>query len=205
MDATLNKLGFRGLDGHEIKRMIQTHSLKEPKRMRPFEPGLSHILSSADGVYHVVVHTSVVLRTLKWRKKGSGWVIINQIVDGKPVRVYISHPIYRTKFFVQRLCALAEAARARVRNIPSCPRCGKPMTIEEGKNKSYTFICRGENHRTRPEFGDWDADVPAKALCIVKLMRRKRASYRRNLKKTGRTEVLGRAREKREPWTSNPE
>lgn len=119
------------------------------------------------------------------RNSDAGWVII---LDNERT-VYFSHPIHRTKNFLQNLLYQVQIAWWRVLHRPKCPECDEFMDIAFGKGlKSRYWKCsRRLRHSNRKSINcPWDVALPSTIKNYLKSLRGKRARYFKKRRREGK-------------------
>lgn len=188
--------GFRRISDKEFIDRYKVLGLMAP---RPREGGreVGFVFEAND--LTVTVWTTWLRIEQRARKTDAAWVVISD----KENVFYFSHPIHRTKNFVRTLLRQAWIARFRVKNRPSCPKCGKFMEIAEGKGaKARYWRCsnKSKHDNKKNVHLDWDYGLPPKAKNYLKSLRKRRAAYRKKRRKLGLPVDV--ARRKRIPWVS---
>ena len=146
----------------------------------------------------VVVWTTWMPDEQRFRRQGSGWVII---LDEKEDVVYSSRPKRRTKNFLYRLFMYADIAHSRVLGRPPCPECTKLMRIVHGKGmKSTYWRCRRRlDHKgERARSLSFDIGLTAEQIVFLKKERKIRARYLKSVRESGKEEFA--AMRKRKKW-----
>lgn len=181
----LTERRFRLITSEEVQKIIREKSLKAS---RPREGREAGFVYRANGLT-VTVWTTWLIDYARMARSDSGWVVIEGLGE-KGERKYFSHPIHRTKGFVQKLVYYARLARWRVKNRPPCLKCNQFMIITSGKAlKSRYWTCsRIMLHEDRERAHlSWDWGLPSEALEYVKKERKPRAKRRAHLKKEGKS------------------
>jgi len=174
LQKSLLSFHFRQIPDQEFVDQYNALKLVAP---RPREGGREVGFVFKANELKVTVWTTWLLREQRARKKDSAWVVIS---DEKKV-FYFSHPIHRTKNFIDNICKQAWIAMYRVKYRPRCKECGKFMQIIHGKGaKSCYWSCsnRYEHDNNKKVYLEWDYNLPSKAKQYLKGLRRKRATYR---------------------------
>ncbi|MCD6441979.1 hypothetical protein J7L24_00285 [bacterium] len=188
--------GFRLISDKEFISRYKSLQLVAP---RPREGGREvGFVFKANGL-RVTVWTTWLRSEQRARKTDAAWVVIS---DEEKV-FYFSHPIHRTKNFLDNLLKQAWIAMHRVKNRPSCPKCGQYMVITHGKGAKSCYWCcsnKLKHDNQRNVHLDWDYGLPDKAKQYLKRLRKKRASYRKNRRAKGLE--IDVARRRRISWAS---
>lgn len=148
----------------------------------------------------VVVWTTWMPDRQRFRKQGSGWVII---LDEKEDIVYSSGPKHRTENFLRRLFMYADIAYSRVLQRPPCPECASLMRIVHGKGmKSTYWRCRRrlDHEGERARSLSFDTGLSAEQKAFLKKERKRRARYLKNVRKSGKEPFT--AMRKRKRWST---
>jgi len=150
----------------------------------------------------VRVWTTWLIRENRVSDTGSGWVLI---LDGDRI-VYSSHPLHRTKNFLNRLLMRAKIARARVRNRPICPihKCWMVMCHRRGVMKSLYWGCPRIHPSGKMVWASIDDGLPKEAMRFLRPSRKKSEKYRRVVRRQGKDPFT--ALKRRRAWKiSRPE
>lgn len=139
------------------------------------------------GEYVVVVWTTWIDHMQCVRADDAAWVLILE----KERIVYSTHPIHRTRNFLQRLSLQARIARWRLLKRPVCPECGRSMRIKWGEGaKSRYWSCANsaahKNHGNLNRGWDDDMNFPDEAVRFIKSERKRRERYRAKARSEGR-------------------
>jgi hypothetical protein len=183
MVKDLEKKGFRRISRNQFPRDQERLGIVLPERRnRAAEVGLRY---DENGL-QVRIWTTYLESEERVQEEDEAWVIIR---EGDKAR-YFSHPIHRTKNFLERLWKWAQVAQQRVKRRPLCPCCKAYMQIANGKGlKSRYWECRKSwVHDDRQfKFLDWDIGLSLKARDFVTRERRLRrlAEKRRGVKQGG--------------------
>lgn len=191
---SLEALGFYEIPDEEFYESMQ-HVSQAPRSRSGREVGfIFH-------AYHltVCVWTTWLKEQNQARESDAAWVII----EDKNRKLYVSHPIHRTKNFVTNLLRQAQIARERIINRPLCPECNdwNWMKIAKGKGaKSRYWRCSRKVHHkdNKAVCLDWDNGLSDEDKAHLKSIRKQRATYRKKRKKQGKPTNI--AMKKRKTW-----
>ena len=194
LNKSLSRFSFQQILDKEFVEQYKTLRLVAP---RPREGGREvGFIFKANGL-KVTVWTTWLLRAQRARETDAAWVIIS---DEEKV-FYFSHPIHRTKNFIDNLLKQAWIAMYRVKNRPRCRKCGKFMQITHGQGaKSCYWSClnRHKHDDNKKVHLNWDYNLPIKAKQYLKRLRKKRAVYRKQRRASGLS--IDVARKRRISW-----
>lgn len=171
-EEELKKRGFRKISKGEFKKQYLRLGLKAPRPRHGREVGYTFHANQ----YTVVVWTTWIEREQSAREEDAGWVLIAK--DDEVL--YFSHPLHRTKNFINNLLMQARIACWKVRNRPLCPECKNFMDIVKGQALKQRFwkCSRSELHKGgKNRFRDWDYGLPEEAIKYLKPLRKRRAKY----------------------------
>ncbi len=180
-ESRLTGFGFRPVSSAEVGRDILKFGLKPPRQRSGKEAGYVY----SDNGLDVYVWTTWLRDEGEAREEDAGWVLI--VGDDKIL--YSSHPIHRTKNFLDNLLNQARVARIRVRYRPKCPQCGEFMMVVHGRVlKSRYWYCGNKTQHPTRKFVvcNWDTPLPLGMKLYVKIARHKRAQYRQKLAEEGK-------------------
>jgi len=191
----MTKLGFRVISGTEFKREARRLELRAPRPVEGRETGLSYYANRI----LVVVWTTWMAEGQTIKKKDSGWVVVKQDYDKKPV--YIDGPFHRTENFLLTLYQNAWLAHFRATNRPLCSKCRQFLRIRRGKYfKSRFWSCGCINYHDdkKPFHLDWDYGLPERAKIFLRRKRKTSAKWLEKIRELGREPYS--AIKKRKPW-----
>ncbi|MBU4369256.1 hypothetical protein KKG58_00655 [Patescibacteria group bacterium] len=194
LNQNLLRFGFRQIPDQEFVDKYKTLRLVAP---RPREGGREVGFVFKANELKVTVWTTWLLREQRARGTDAAWVVIS---DEEKV-FYFSHPIHRTKNFINNLLKQAWIAMARVKYRPRCRKCGQFMQITHGQGaKSCYWSCsnRYGHDNNKKVHLNWDYNLPIKAKQYLKRLRKKRAVYRKQRRALGLQVDV--ARKKRISW-----
>jgi len=175
----LLRRGFRKLLKAEFRNDFKRLEPKAPSPREGREVGFTY---TANGL-SVLVWTTFLSEDDHARDKDAGWVLIK---EGDIVK-YFSHPLHRTKKFLYNLLRQARIAQLRVLNRPLCPKCHARMHIVQGKGlKARYWKCIRHKVHEEPECLPWDYGLPEAALDFLRIRRKQRAKYRKELRAEGK-------------------
>jgi hypothetical protein len=161
--------GFRRILGPEFSKQFNRLGLKAPRPREGRELGYLYYANE----YTVFVWTTWLLKEQAAREEDAGWILIAE----RDKVLYFSHPIHRTKNFLQNLLMQARIARWKVVHRPLCPECLHFMSIVRGQAlKQRLWKCdRKESHAGgKNRFRSWDYKLPEEAVKYLKSIRKKR-------------------------------
>jgi hypothetical protein len=189
----LEKIGFEQISDAEFKERLARLKGESPRPRFGRELGFKY---SANGLA-VVVWTTWLPELRMFRKKDSGWVLIEE----NDAAVYFSRPLRRTNNFLKNLYDEALIARERINCRPRCSECGAYMKIVPGRGlKSRYWRCRrllnhqgGSAHSLPLNYG-----LSENMMRLVGRREKKQRRYLRDLKKEGKPIHL--AMLQRKPW-----
>jgi hypothetical protein len=188
MVKALEKKGFRRISRNQFPRDQERLGIVLPERRnRVAEVGLRY---DENGL-QVRIWTTYIEAEERVQEEDEAWVIIR---EGDKAR-YFSHPIRRTKNFLERLWKWAQVAQQRVKRRPLCPTCKAYMHIAYGQGlKARYWECQKSwlHGNGQWRFLDWDIGLSPKAREFVNRERRlRRLAEKRSGKKQG-TAMLNR-------------
>ncbi len=173
--------GFVSISSKEIRQELRQSNRRPPRPRKGREVGFVF----GENELKVYVWTTWLEAESEAREEDAGWVLI---VKGEKI-LYSSHPIHRTKHFLDTLLAQARIARIRVKCRPKCWKCGEFMAIISGKalKTRYWYCGRLGHHKdNQSTFCSWDAPLLPGMKLYVKILRHKRAKYRKKLAAEGK-------------------
>lgn len=188
----LERRGFRKLSCGEFRSDFRRLALRAPQMRQGRETGFVFM---ANGL-KVQVWTTFVEAEGCAREHDAGWVLIKQ---GDKIR-YSSRPHHRTQNYLYNLLLSACVARQRVLHRPLCPKCASRMNIAFGKGlKARYWQClRRDGHDDgKVTSVDWDFGLPDDVLAFVERNRKKRAQYRKELRRKGKSAGVAMSQRKR--------
>lgn len=189
------KEGFKRISDVEFFNSFRRLGLQAPRFRAGREIGFTF---SANGLT-VYVWTTFLSQIDRAREEDAGWVVI---VEGDNPKYY-SHPLMRTKGFLDKLLTNAKIAKERVLNRPVCPVCKAYMQIAKGRGlKSRYWKCRRIHPVLHIESLGWDCGLSEESLDFLMVERSARRRYRKLLKKAGK--VVKPAMLSRKPWSRKP-
>lgn len=168
-EEELIKRGFRQISRPEFSRQFGRLELKAP-RPRPGRE-LGYLFHANQ--YNVFVWTTWLEKEQVAREIDAGWILISE----RDEVLYFSHPIHRTKNFLQNLLMQARIACWKVRHRPLCPECHHFMDIVRGRALKQRFwkCGRKELHGSgKNRFKSWDYGLPEEAFKYILPIRKKR-------------------------------
>lgn len=175
--STMELLKFRKLATSEWRSDRTRLGLEAPSPRRGREIGFCYIANGLEAR----VWTTVLAGEGCAREQDAGWVLVK---EGDTVK-YFSHPLHRTKNFLDTLLWFARIARWRVRNRPLCPMCKARMDIVRGKGiKSRYWKCSRQTHK--PVSLSWDYGLPEEAQKFLRAYRKRRKQGRQKRKVAGK-------------------
>jgi hypothetical protein len=190
----------RAMEDRGYRRVSRKEFQKDFKRLSLIAPS-ARIGAEIGFVFHAngldVAVWTTVLRDGGVREQDSGWVVIRDRDEAR----YFTHPLHRTKNYLERLWKCAQVARQRVLNRPLCPECHQFMRIVNGRAiKARYWSCdrRYLHPSNKKNALDWDVGLSPKARAFVEKERKSRARHRRRMLKAGKRP--GTALLKRHPW-----
>lgn len=180
-EEDLKGRGFRKISNAEFLTEFQRLGLKAPRYRNGREVGYIFYANQ----YVVVVWTTWLEKEKVARDEDAGWVLIAE----KDKVLYFSHPIHRTKNFLQNLLMQARIACWKVRHRPLCPECNNFMDIVRGRALKQRFWKCGhkELHENKTNrFRSWDYGLPEEAIQYLKTIRKKRRNYYADTRSEGK-------------------
>lgn len=194
LNKSLLRFGFKQITDQEFVEKYKILRLVAP-RPREGRKEVGFVFKA--NALKVTVWTTWLLKEQRARRTDAAWVIIS---DEEKV-LYFSHPIHRTKSFVDNLLKQAWIARIKVKNRPRCKKCGWFMQITHGQGaKSCYWSCsnRFGHDNNKKVYLSWDYNLHIKAKQYLKGLRKKRAVYRKQRRASGLPVDV--ARKKRISW-----
>jgi hypothetical protein len=191
----MERHGFRMISGNEFRKEFRRLGLIAPRPLKGRETGFFYFANKIS----VVIWTTWLAKDFTIREDDSGWIVIKQDDEIKPI--YFGGPFHRTKNFFFRLYQGAWLAHFRATNRPTCPKCSQFMKIKKGKAmKSRFWSCQraGFHSDKLPFFLDWDFGLPQAAKKFVEAKRKLRAKRIKKLKNEGKEPYS--AMKKRKHW-----
>lgn len=191
-EGELKKRGFRKISSSEFSLQFRRLGLKAPRPRFGRELGYLFYANQ----YTVLVWTTWIEEQQVAREEDAGWVLIAE----RDNVLYFSHPIHRTKNFIQNLLMQARIACWKVRHRPLCPACNNFMNIVRGRALKQRFWKCG--HRElhaggKNRFRSWDYGLPKEAIKYIRPIRKKREKRYAALRAEGKKPhqaMLGRKR-----------
>lgn len=191
----MTKLGFRIISDTEFKKEAQRLALRAPRPVEGREVGFSYYANRI----LVVVWTTWLAKSRTIKKKDSGWVVVKQDYDKKPV--YIDGPFHRTENFLLTLYQNAWLANFRATNRPLCPKCLQSLRIRRGEYfKSRFWSCGRINYHDdkKPFHLSWDHGLPERAKIFLRRKRKTSAKWLERTRELGKEPYS--AMKKRKLW-----
>jgi hypothetical protein len=180
-EKELKRRGFRRISGPEFSSQFERLGLKAPRPRIGRELGYLFYANE----YTVLVWTTWLLKQQEAREEDAGWVLIAE----KDNALYFSHPIHRTKNFLQNLLMHARIACWKVRHRPLCPECSNFMSIVRGralKQRFWKCDRKGLHAGSKDRFRSWDYGLPEDAVNFLKPIREKREKRYAALRAAGK-------------------
>ncbi len=205
IERMLLDMGYREFTTGDSKKEFLRLNLSPPRPIVGREVSFSYKAREKGNNYTVILHTTYLKASKKWRDKetDAGW---NLITEGDKAK-YFAKPFSRTKGFILKFLRYAWVSRWKVEHRPLCPECQALMHIAKKDDKrQYYWICRNNIRHTedKPVFLPWDFGLPLKATAFVKVRRAYTARYKKKVKKSGLKVTP--AQKIRKPWkVGNPE
>lgn len=168
-EGELVKRGFRRISRPEFSLQFRRLELKAPRPRSGRE--LGYLFHANE--YTVFVWTTWLEAEQVAREVDAGWVLIS----GGDNVLYFSHPVHRTKNFLQNLLMQARIACWKVRHRPLCPECNHFMDIVRGRALKQRFwrCGRKELHTNgRDKSRSWDYSLPEEAFKYILPVRKRR-------------------------------
>ena len=175
--------GFTPLLKGEFQTDLKRYQLLAPSRIKRQEKGseVGYRYEANDLV--VKVWTTYLPEKGDVRMSDEGWVLIASLEDEA---LDFTHPLRRTKNFLNRLYKWAQVAKERVDKRPSCPCCNAAMNIGRGVSlKDRIWVCtQFADHPSRRIITlPWDALLSDKALDFVRADSRVESTHKAMLKR----------------------
>jgi len=192
-------MGFRENTKFDSARLFERLNLIPPRTITGREASYIYKSHAQGNNYAVIIHTTYLKASKKWRDKGTdaAWCLI---AEGDKAK-YFAKPFSRTKGFILKLLRYAWVTKWKVDHRPLCPQCHYLMDINRKiEPRQYYWICRNNLRHDvdAPVFEPWDSGLPLKAAKFVSIRRAYTARYHKKLKKEGK--VVTPARKIRNPW-----
>lgn len=201
MERMIFSMGYHKITRSDSSKTFIRLNLSPPRPIVGRETSYKY----TNNGYTVILHTSYLEASKKWRAKGTdvGW---NIIVEGDKEK-YFAKPFQRTKGFILKFLRYAWISKYKVDNRPLCKECHAYMNIHRKvKTRQYFWVCgNNEKHlESKSVFLSWDYKLPPKALKFVKIRRIYTARYNTKNKKEGK--IVTPAAKIRKRWSiGNPE
>ena len=180
-EEELTKRGFRRISSPEFSSQFYRLGLKAPRPRIGRELGYLFYANE----YTVFVWTTWLPKEEAARASDAGWVLIAE----RDNVLYFSHPIHRTKNFLQNLLMQARIACWKVRHRPLCPECLNFMSIVQGRALKQRFwkCDRKKSHVGGKErFRSWDYGLPEDVINFLKPIRKRRRKRYATLRVEGK-------------------
>ena len=180
-------MGYRENTTTNIRRLFERLEITPPRKVIGREVTYSYKSREIGNNYTVILHTTYIRASKKWRETDtdSGWCLI---IEGDKAK-YFAKPFLRTKGFILKFLRYAWVTKWKVDHRPLCPECQAYMQIAKKKDKrQYYWACHKNtiHAENKPVFSSWDFGFPLNATKFVNIRREYTIRYHRKNKKEGK-------------------